>query len=222
MSKNPFAPDFDALPDSIPVFPLTGVLLLPNGNLPLNIFEQRYLDMIDSALTTNRYIGIIQPKEPNYDGAIVKPVLSQTGCVGKIVDFSETEDGRYLIALSGICRFKVIEELETTTLYRQIKPDWAAYQDDLKSHGCLDLDRARLTGLLQSYFHQEGLHCDWDMIEDASDEKLITCLSMICPFEPQEKQALLEASCCHARANLFMTMLDMAVQSSGTDAQTQH
>ena len=165
---------------------------------------------------------MIQPKKPNYDGSDYKPELAVTGCAGKITDFTETTDGRYLISLTGICRFNVEQELKTTTSYRQIKPDWDSYKSDLDTLGCIDLDRKKLIGLLEAYFKKEGLSCDWSMIEQTSDEKLITCLSMICPFEPQEKQALLEAKCCDARADLFMTMLDMASQNQSGNKQTQH
>ena len=222
MSKNTYAPDFKDLPESIPVFPLTGVLLLPNGQLPLNIFEKRYLDMVDAALSSHRLIGMIQPEHSAADRTIEDCALSAVGCVGKIVDFSETSDGRYLITPSGVCRFKVHEELSVNTPYRQIKPDWETYKKDLGSQGNIDLDRDLLHELLSNYFDKEGLDCDWSMVEKAADEKLITCLSMICPFEPQEKQALLEASCCNKRSELFMTMLEMAVKSIEACADTKH
>lgn len=222
MSKNAYAPSFEDLPESIPVFPLMGVLLLPNGQLPLNIFEQRYLDMVDAALSSHRLIGMIQPGNPTPQGTIENASLTKVGCAGKIVDFSETSDGRYLITLSGVCRFKVNEELSAMTSYRQVKPDWYTYKKDLESQGSIDLDRDRLNELLSNYFDKEGLDCDWSMVEKAADEKLITCLSMICPFEPQEKQALLEASCCNKRSELFMTMLEMAVKSGEICLDTKH
>lgn len=222
MSKNAFAPEFKDLPDTLPVFPLTGVLLLPNGQLPLNIFEKRYLDMVDDALSSHRLIGMIQPEKPNPEGVVDNPALSKVGCAGKITDFSETSDGRYLISLTGIVRFQLEQELQATTLYRQVKPDWGHYKSDLDSQGCIDLDRDKLNELLANYFDKEGLDCDWSMVEKAADEKLITCLSMICPFEPQEKQALLEASCCNKRSELFMAMLEMAVKSSEMRTDTKH
>lgn len=222
MSTNPYAPQLENLPSVISVFPLTGVLLLPGGNLPLNIFEKRYLNMIDDAMKTHKLIGMIQPDKPNPDGSVQKPKLSKVGCAGKIVDYTETPDGRYLISLVGVCRFEVQEELQATTLYRQVNADWVPYNKDLDAAGCIDLDREKLVNLLERYFEKEGLSCDWSMIEQTSDEKLITCLSMICPFEPQEKQALLEAGCCNERANLFMTMLDIASKSEAQDIQTQH
>lgn len=219
-TKNPFAPEFEDLPHIVPVFPLTGVLLLPGGRLPLNIFERRYLDMVDMALAGDRMIGIIQPRKAASDHE--KPELSAVGCVGKIIEFAETEDGRYIIALSGISRFQCGEELEVTTSFRQIKPDWDGYEKDVQSSGCLDIDRERLHQLLDKYFDQQGMECDWAQIEQAGDARLITCLSMICPFDAQEKQGLLEAPSCAARAKQFMTMLEIAVCGSEECCKTPH
>ncbi len=205
MNHNPYAPDFNALPETLAVFPLEGVLLLPAGGLPLNVFEPRYLAMVEDSLAADRLIGMIQPK----DGE----ALYDTGCAGKITEFSETPDGRYRIMLTGICRFKIREELKTDEPYRRIRPGWEPYKDDLAPRDCLDIDRRKLTALLQSYFTAQDMNCDWGAIEKAPDGKLITCLAMICPFDPQEKQALLEAPCCKTRAETFMTMLEMAVKS---------
>ncbi len=211
MGKNPFAPEFDHLPEAIPVFPLTGVLLLPHGTLPLNIFEPRYVQMVDDALATkNKLIGMVQPKPDTQSEC---PEIYQMGCAGRITDYSETSDGRYLINLTGISRFEITDELSATTLYRQVKPNWRPFEDDISASDCLGLNRPKLKELLKSYFQQEGLSCDWDMVDQAGDEKLITCLAMVCPFEPREKQALLEAGTCKGRAELFMTMLEMALQN---------
>lgn len=204
MTPNPFASTIDNLPEVLPIFPLNGVLLLPFGNLPLNIFEDRYLAMVDEALRTHRMIGMIQPQSDS-------DALYKTGCAGKITEFSETGDRRYLITLTGVSRFTVIEELEMQQSYRLIRPGWEAYNGDLKSERCVNLNRPKLKALLQKYFEREDMECDWDAVDDAPDQKLITCLSMACPLEPEEKQALLEADCCESRANLFMTMLEMAV-----------
>lgn len=207
MEKNVFAPDIKDLPEKLAVFPLPGVLLLPAGNLPLNIFEPRYLKMVEDALGGNRLIGMIQPRE-NTD----RPALYDIGCAGKITEFSETKDGRYLITLTGICRFKIAEELPTTTPYRQVRTDWKPFEKDIETSTCLGLDRKKLHTLLQSYFSSQDMKCDWSKIEETTDGKLITCLSMICPFDAKEKQALLEAPCCKTRAESFMTMLEMAVK----------
>lgn len=211
MEQNPFAPAFDALPQALPVFPLTSALLLPGGQMPLNIFEPRYLQMVEDALSTNRMIGMIQPK-PGQEEAD-NPVLEKTGCCGKIIEFSESSDGRYLITLSGVYRYDIVEELESAKQYRMVKPDWAAYKGDHTRNNCLDIDRSELKELLKDYFKIHGMDCDWKAIDTAADEKLITCLSMVCPFDPQEKQALLEAQCCKTRKELFLKMLEFAIKT---------
>ena len=197
---------FDTLPSEIPIFPLDGVLLLPRGQLPLNIFEPRYLAMIDEAMRGNRLIGMIQPKE---DGT-----LHAVGCAGRIFSYHETQDGRIEVVLNGICRFKIREELAQKDGYRRVSADWSAYAHDMEPMGCLDIDRAAFSKRLKTYFDQQGFDCSWEAIEKASDEKLITCLAMVCPFEAKEKQALLEAGCCRERAKLFMTLLEMSVTSA--------
>lgn len=213
-----------ALPPEIPVFPLTGVLLLPRGQLPLNIFEPRYLAMVDHALRGDRLIGMIQPRDFQQGLTTNKAPLFTTGCAGRITSFEETEDGRYLITLTGISRFNMAGELDLQQGFRRAKVDWADFPHDLESHDCLGIDRNHLKNLLRSYFDIEGLSCSWDSIDGASDDKLITALSMICPLDPGEKQALLEAACCRTRARMFMTMLEMAIHNSkgGCDCGGRH
>lgn len=202
------------LPQNLPIFPLQGVLLLPHSLLPLNIFEQRYLNMIDDALRAERMIGMIQPdmraqaKEPASSN---KPATYKTGCAGKIISFSETPDGRYLVTLNGISRFDVHQELESPRGYRLIQPIWAPYEQDLEEASDVQVDRDKMTSLLREYFIKEDIKCEWDMILKADDEKMIAALAMICPFQPQEKQALLEAPSAQERVTLFMTILEMAV-----------
>ncbi len=212
MEQNPFAPEFEDLPQTLPVFPLTSALLLPGGRLPLNIFEPRYVQMIEDAMATNRMIGMIQPK-PNQAEDAENPLLEKTGCCGKIIEFSESPDGRYLITLSGVYRFDLVEELETTKDYRIIKPSWDAYKSDHSRSTKLCIDRENLKELLKDFFKIHSMDCDWNAVDTAGDEKLITCLSMICPFDPQEKQALLEAQCCKTRKELFLKMLEFAVKT---------
>jgi Lon protease-like protein len=207
----PYRPD--DLPDMIPVFPLEGVLLLPRGNLPLNIFEPRYLAMVEDALKSDRIIGMIQPLNGE--------ALYRVGCAGRITSFSETNDNRYLITLTGLSRFRVRDELPQQHGYRRVQADWMDFAGDLKpGSACIDLDRARLHKLLSSYFDQQGLSCQWDAIDNAPDDRLITCLSMICPLEPSEKQALLEAPCCRTRADMFMAMLELAVRGRDHHCQS--
>lgn len=201
----------DDLPDILPIFPLNGVLLLPGGQLPLNIFEPRYLAMTDAALKDSRLIGMIQPRDIPRTLADDDSVgLYETGCAGRITSFEETNDGRYLITLTGVARFRVAEEAGIEKGFRRVRPTWA-YPKDRETADCLGIDRGRLNRMLETYFSQQGLSCNWDAIEDAPDNRLITCLAMICPFDAREKQALLEAPCCKERAGLFMTLLEMAV-----------
>lgn len=221
MKKNPFAPDFDDLPQAMPIFPLEGVLLLPRGHLPLNIFEPRYLAMVQDALATNRLIGMVQP-DAKARSAGKENAVYETGCAGKIIDFSETPDGRFLITLNGISRFKIKEELDTIRGYRSVKPCWQSYKSDVTIKTCANLDREKLNEFLKSYFEKEGMSCDWDILKDTDDSSLITCLSMVCPFEPSEKQALLEADCCDARAEMFMTMLEMASRANNPAHSSKH
>ena len=206
-ANNPFMPSFKDLPKEMPIFPLSGVLLMPFGRLPLNIFEPRYIDMVNDAMNTHRMIGMIQPK---VKGECHK--LYNVGCAGRIVEFAETDDGRYLVTLQGVSRFRIDHELEQDHLYRTIKPDWDGYEGDLNPKGCLDVDRGRLTRLLSTYFDQQDMSCDFKKFDNTPDGKLMTCLSMVCPFTASEKQALLEQVCCVQRAKLFMNMLEMAIE----------
>ena len=209
------------LPEVLPIFPLGGVLLLPRGHLPLNIFEPRYIAMIDEALKKDRLIGMVQPKTEE-EGAEKEKEIFSIGCAGRITSFTETEDGRYLITLTGTSRFKVIEELPKKKGFRQVKPIWSDFHKDLQPAECLDIDRKHLQVLLEGYFEMHSLSCDWEAIEGADDEKLITCLSMVCPLEASEKQALLEADCCKERSKLFLTMLEMALYENKEEKSAHH
>lgn len=210
MPYNPFDPVFKDLPNSIPIFPLEGVLLLPRGELPLNIFEPRYLAMVADALKGNRLIGMIQPD-------------FKTGCVGRIVRFEETMDGRYLISLRGVCRFRLgPDEPLTQNGYRRAEVSWDEFSQDMVRMGCLDIDKVHLKKLLRNYFESQGLSMDWELMDEVADEGLFTTLAMVCPLPPQEKQALLEAKCCKSRADLFMKLLEMAVGCCAKPPVTPH
>ena len=201
------------LPSSIAVFPLTGALLFPRWSLPLNIFEPRYLNMIDDAMTGNRLIGMIQ----STGGPAASPELAEVGCVGRLTSYSETDDGRYLISLTGICRFRVAEELSVDTPYRQVRADWSPYALDLEpDHGNHQDDRLRLTNSLKRYTNVNHMEVDWDAVENASMETLINALSAGCPFGAMEKQALLEAETVSARAETLIALLDMDVPGDDT------
>lgn len=192
---------FDDLPGELPIFPLGNVLLLPRGQLPLNIFEPRYVAMVDESMRSSRLIGMVQPME---DGNLYK-----IGCAGRVSSFHETSDGRYEIVLNGVCRFRIDNELSQRDGFRRVSANWQEFQRDMEPMSCLDIDRSKLKKLLKNYFEQQDLTCSWDAVDNAPDEKLMTSLAMICPFDAQEKQALLEAPCCKERAKLFMTLLEM-------------
>jgi Lon protease-like protein len=214
-----FDPDFDDLPAHIPLFPLSGVLLLPRGELPLNIFEPRYLNMTVDALAGSRMIGMIQPTE--HENARPSPPLYKTGCAGRIVAFQETEDGRFLLTLKGVCRFDVTEELSSTRGYRPAVVDWSRFHDDLAPGSGDRIDRDRLLRPLKNYFDLHDIAADWNAIECSGDERLVTCLSMICPFEASEKQALLEAPTLAARGEVLAALVEMAVHAKASGQSPQ-
>ena len=198
----------DALPGTLPVFPLSGILLLPRGQLPLNIFEPRYLAMVDTTLSGNRLIGMIQPVES--EEKTLRPALAEIGCAGRLSAYREAEDGRYLITLTGICRFRVAEELIVDTPFRQVRADFAPFASDLAASEDVDFPRERLIGALKSYLARRDLKADWQSVMSAPAETLVNALSMLCPFEPAEKQALLEARDWGERVAILVALLEMA------------
>ncbi|MEP7209568.1 MAG: LON peptidase substrate-binding domain-containing protein [Alphaproteobacteria bacterium] len=202
------------LPVEIPVFPLGGAILLPRSVLPLNIFEPRYLNMIDDALAGERLIGMIQPAGLMGEGE--NPELANVGCVGRLTAFQETDDGRYLITLSGIARFGVANETTHQTPYRTVRADWTRFPDDLgPEHAMTAPDRTELTIALTDYLDRNGLHADWATIKDAPVEMLINSLSTGCPFTNPEKQALLEARTLHDRCSALIALLVMERPNQG-------
>jgi Lon protease-like protein len=223
--RNPFDSSFERLPDTLPIFPLSGVLLLPGGKLPLNIFEPRYLSMIFDSLAGHRMIGMVQPTQPGGyagdgmpadDGA---PKVHQIGCAGRVVSFNETEDGRLLLALSGVCRFQISRELDLAHGgYRRVSALFSPYRADLDyADEMVTLDRERLMAGLAAYFRGKNLSTDWDAVKKADDLNLVNSLSMVLPFGPAEKQALLEAADTSARAKLLIAFLEMAAFGSPSE-----
>jgi Lon protease-like protein len=209
-----------ALPEELPIFPLTGAVLLPQARLPLNIFEPRYLAMIEDALGKGRMIGMIQPSNGEDSGA---PPLYSVGCMGRITSFNETDDGRLLIVLTGICRFRVAAELPSHRLYRSVRPDWKPYLTDLGETETPDIDRARLIELLQIYFKKNAISVDWNVVQSAPNDVLLPTIIMICPLAPNEKQALLEAENFAARARMLAMLLEMAVMPQAEqEAEVRH
>ncbi|MEL0151372.1 MAG: LON peptidase substrate-binding domain-containing protein [Rhodobiaceae bacterium] len=200
----------DDLPQTVPVFPLAGVLLLPRGQLPLNIFEPRYLDMFEDALGRGRMIGILQPVDGQEDDSA--PQLQKVGCIGRITSFSETEDGRMIVSLTGVARFRVAEELDVTTPYRQIAADYRPYNSDLIADiGALDVNREGLLDVLRRYLERNNMAADWDAIEQSGNEALVNSLSIISPYGVQEKQALLEAESLAERAEILIALTEMVL-----------
>jgi len=238
MSDQPGSGEPIALPAILPIFPLTGVLLLPRGRLPLNIFEPRYLAMTRDALGGVRYIGIIQPADPTTAapgrspgamGGEMNPPVYPIGCAGRITQFSETDDGRYLLTLTGVSRFRIAEELPLIAGYRRVVPDWSPFARDRERQAPPRFDRDRLIRGLQSYFAQRQISADWEAIGKAPGEYLVTSLAMACPFAPSEKQALLEAADQGERARLLTTLVEMAAveptaneEDGGPSGGTRH
>lgn len=202
------------LPPVIPVFPLPGALLLPRGRLPLNIFEPRYLAMVDNALRTSRVIGMIQPSTGG-----TKPDLFPIGCLGRVTSWSETGDGRFLITLTGMARFQVESELDSATPYRQVQACYKAFPHDLEDCASdVEVDRVRLAASLRCYLKQHKIDADWSSIERAPAEVLINSLAMICPFDVAEKQGLLEAPTLCERARMLTALIEMATAKGSAES----
>ena len=206
------------LPQLIPVFPLDGALLLPGGELPLQIFEPRYLNMIDDAIASERIIGMIQPAPRAVEQQ--KPPLSAVGCAGRITSFAETDDGRYLITLTGMARFRVVRELEIALPYRKVEAEFGDFADDLQAPGAAyAIDRTRLTKALRRYVEVNGYQVDWSAVDDAAPEVLVNAVATLCPFEPAEKQALLETVRLDERCAALVTLLELNTGSGERPVQ---
>ena len=207
------------LPASIPVFPLPGALLLPRGQMPLNIFEPRYLAMIDDAMKTHRIIGMVQPDGGETTPA--KPSLYALGCAGRITSFSETGDGRYLVTLTGIARYHIEQELSVITPYRQCRVDFTAYASDLDAAAGEDeVDRDGLMRTLRNFAAAHNFTVDWDGIDDAPNDALVNALSMMSPFGPREKQALLEAADLKTRADVLIAIAEIELARNAGESSS--
>jgi Lon protease-like protein len=212
----------DDLPDILPVFPLPGALLLPRGQMPLNIFEPRYLAMIDDALRFgHRLIGMIQPDAAHPGADENRPQLFQVGCVGRLTQFAESGDGRYLIQLTGVARFRVEAELSVDTPYRQCKVTYRPFVDDFTARkGEDDVDRKALLRALSSFLKANNLKADWDGIENAPNEALVNALAMMSPYDAAEKQAMLEAPDLKTRAEILVAVTEIELAKSKTPGDT--
>lgn len=212
------------LPETLALFPLPGALLLPRARLPLHIFEPRYLQMLDDALKTGpRLIGMIQPRDvPAAQAGANERRLQAIGCAGRLTGFSETEDGRYMVTLTGISRFRLVAEVQGFAPYRRGTVDWVPFGRDL---GLAEADpgfqRAPFLALLGRYFQAKKLSTDWSGLKDADAELLINSLSMLCPLAPEDRQALLEAPSLTTRRETLVTLMEFALRGGGDDEVMQ-
>ncbi|MDX2237679.1 MAG: LON peptidase substrate-binding domain-containing protein [Hyphomonadaceae bacterium] len=207
------------LPTTAPVFPLGGAILFPRAPLPLNIFEPRYLNMVDDALAADRVIGMVQPLTSDAR----KPALCEVGTLGRITSFSETNDGRYLITLTGVCRFRIERELDSGTPYRRCAVNYDDFARDLHedTRDAEAVDRARLTNALKHYGDARELQIDWSSVEEASAEALVHAVAALCPFDAAAKQALLEApTLCDCAATL-VALLEFDAAGDGSESNMQ-
>ena len=193
------------IPKKIPIFPLTGAVLFPDTQLPLNIFEPRYVQMVDSALASpNRLIGMIQPSSSTTMGT---GSLKKVGCVGRISSFNEAEDSRYLITLTGVCRFEIEEELDTTTPYRQIIAKYENYKTDIENMNLENVDRSKLLALVKRYLEHRKILADWEIIQQTPTKQIINYSGVLVPFSPEEKQLLLESKNLITRCSALEALL---------------
>ena len=206
---------YELLRDIIPIFPLPGALLLPGSKLPLNLFEPKYLLMLEDVLKTpERLIGMIQTKESKNTKNKDSSALHKVGCAGRVINFTETEDSRYLITLSGISRFEFIEEINSDTPYSNAKVNWSKFPEDQKNHSTnVDFNRKEFFEILSKYFDVAQLSSDWDSLKTADEELLVNSLAILCPFDPEEKQALLEAPSLQDRRETLVTLMEMTLKA---------
>jgi Lon protease-like protein len=204
------------LPSVLPVFPLPAALLLPGGRMPLTIFEPRYLEMLDEALAGTRLIGMIQPSLDGALGADDEPELCQVGCIGRVISFAESGDGRYLISLQGVCRFRIARELTVKTPYRQCQI--LPFLGDLDEENAgADVDRQALLKAFRAYLKANELEADWEGVSRAENSVLVNALSMMAPYGPAEKQALLEAPDLKTRAETLIAITEMSMVRDNED-----
>jgi len=210
----------DSLPQEVPVFPLTGALLLPHGMMPLNIFEPRYLNLIEDALGNGRYVALIQPRDAESETVADDAPIYSVGCLGRITSFTESDDGQFQIILSGLCRFRTVRELEIKNSYRRIEPDYTPFLGDLPEETEVLADRKLLMATLNQYFEHGNIDVEGAGLEEMDDHTLVTTMSMACPFDPREKQALLECSGLVERGRLLQTLLVMDSHGEEGNANT--
>lgn len=218
MRRSPFIPAFPDLPDEMPVFPLSGAVVMPGVQLPLNIFEPRYLSMIQAALATDHMIAMVQPANDADE-----PTLHRIGCAGRITSYSETNDGRIIMVLTGICRFAVAEELSPVDGYRRVRPNWQGFESDYQDDDAALPERDRFLSSLRNFCDQRGVEVPWDDLEKMADGELVNLLCAHLPLVADDKQALIETVNLTERAQLMRGLMDMsALASGGIAAEQRH
>jgi Lon protease-like protein len=219
--RSPFLQRFSELPDSLPIFPLSGAVVLPGVQLPLNIFEPRYLAMVQAALATDHLIGMVQPRAQNDDNE--QPALHQVGCAGRITSFSETNDGRIILVLTGLCRFRVRDELPEQDGFRRVVPDWQGFAQDVQDEEEPTFsERERFMGSLRAFCDQRSVEIPWEDIVKMPDLDLVNLLCAHLPLEAEDKQALLETVRLSERASLMRGLMDMSAQASRLGTEQRH
>jgi Lon protease-like protein len=219
--RSPFLQRFSELPDSLPIFPLSGAVVLPGVQLPLNIFEPRYLAMVQAALATDHLIGMVQPRAQNDDNE--QPALHQVGCAGRITSFSETNDGRIILVLTGLCRFRVRDELPEQDGFRRVVPDWQGFAQDVQDEEEATFsERERFMGSLRAFCDQRSVEIPWEDIVKMPDLDLVNLLCAHLPLEAEDKQALLETVRLSERASLMRGLMDMSAQASRLGTEQRH
>jgi len=210
-----FEHNIKELPKSIPLFPLSKVLLLPRAKLPLNLFENRYLHMLDYALSNKKIIGMIQPRGKSYNNDGKNPSLYEVGCAGRVTAFSETNDSRYELILNGVCRFRVKKESKVINGFRSATVDWEEYKKDFESLGLISSKKRQdFETLLKIFLEKISINADWEMVETTNDEDLVNMISMCCPFDVSEKQALLEAKTLERRLEVLTSLMQMGINDN--------
>lgn len=217
--RSPFLQRFADLPDELPIFPLSGAVVLPGVQLPLNVFEPRYLALVQAALSSDHLIGMVQPRG---DDDSDRPPIHQIGCAGRITSYSETNDGRIVLVLTGLCRFSVGEELQTRDGFRRVRPEWKGFELDLEESEASLAERDQFMGSLRAFCNQRSVEIPWDDIAKMADGDLINLLCTHLPLEAEDKQALLEAVQLGERATLMRGLMDMSAQASRFGSDQRH
>lgn len=209
------------LPTTLRLFPLPGVLVFPRETLPLNVFEPRYLQLVDDVLAGNRLMGLIQPHESDLKKEV--PGLQSIGCAARLTGFQETGDGRYLISLTGVCRFEIVRELEEDRLYRSVEVSWERFSDDLSpSEEAGEINRKRLLELVREYLERNNMEANWEVIHQTPDENLINYFCMASPFGIKERQALLEAGTLSERTDMMIALAEVLLARDDDDGLPVH